>query len=113
MRIKNIDMVTFLNASDEIGKKRLPRKISYPLILNQKKFANDFLEAYNSQYKELSEAKDLAGIAELLNSEIDVTIQTVPLSAFDIIDESDKFDALSANEYAAMSFMIEDEEPQE
>ena len=103
MKIKNIDMVKLVNASDSLIKKKLPSRISYVLNCNLKTLAS-FAQAYKEAFDNAQQAgEDVTG---LINQEIDVAIQKVPQSTLDLLDNSDKYDVLSFAELDAIMFMI-------
>lgn len=114
MKIKNSDLVRFFNASDAIMAKKMPRKLYAKIDLNIRNLMNA-AEAYSAQrhdiFKDSSEVTPemQAELSELLNLEIDVMVQTIPESDLGVMDESDKYDAFTGDEYKALDFMIETE----
>lgn len=102
MKIKNADMVSFLNSVDGIMAKRIPMKMYSVIYQNVKSFAAA-AEAYTKQRETISCHDD---IVELMNIESEIAIQKLPMSVVELIDSSDKYDALTGNEFKALSFMI-------
>lgn len=104
MKIKNGMMINFLNAAEKLITKKLPTNMYYALSCNFKTLGG-FVEPYNQAYEKVKDnAKELN---ELLNQEIEVSIQTLPKSILDTLDSGEKFDVLTWDEYNAISFMIE------
>ena len=105
MKIKNATMVKFLNSSDELIKKKLPIKLYYALSQNLKTFAG-MIQVYQDAYeKAKGNQKELI---ELINQEIDASVQTIPKEAIEMLDTESRFDPLTWEEYEAISFMIEE-----
>ena len=50
-----------------------------------------------------------AELSELLNLEVDATVQTISEKDLEVMDESDKYDAFTGDEYRVLDFMIETE----
>lgn len=105
MKIKNIQMVTFLNAFDGLSKKKMPSRLYYALSCNMKTLSG-FVQPYQEAYEKAKEAGQ-AEVAALINQEIEASIQTVPASILDVLDSGDKFDVLTGPEMEAIMFMIE------
>ena len=105
MKIKNIDMVRFLNAFESISKKNIPSRLYYALSCNMKTLSA-FVQPYQEAYNKAKEAGDKE-LDDLINQEIETSLQTVPLSILDIMDSGDKFDPLSGPELESIMFMFE------
>lgn len=114
MKIKNSDIVRFFNASDAIMAKRMPRKLYAKIDLNIRNLMNA-AETYDAQrhdiFKDSSEVTPemQAELSELLNLEVDATVQTISEKDLEVMDESDKYDAFTGDEYRVLDFMIETE----
>lgn len=104
MKIKNIEMVRFLNATDGLVKKKLPTRLMYAVDCNIRELGR-FVQAYQDAY-EKARAEGQEELSALLNQEIEATLQTIPPETMDIMDRSDKFDALTGEELSALLFMI-------
>lgn len=110
MKVKNLQMVTFLNNVNDILKLRIPRKLYTAISLNA-----DALDSPAKVYSKLYD--DIIGDAkaqalerqELLDDEVEVTIQTVTTDMLDEMDANKKFDALTGAQYVAIGFMISDD----
>ena len=105
MKIKNIQMVAFVNGFEELSRKNLPSRLYYALSCNMKSLSA-FIQPYQEAYEKAKEAGQLE-VSALINQEIDASIQTVPASILDVLDSGDKFDVLTAAEIEAIMFMIE------
>lgn len=105
MKIRNHEMIRFLNASENLRKKKLPSKLYFAISCNIKALIG-MAEPYNEAL-EKAQAEGTHAVTELLNQEIDAAIQTVPKTIFEVLDSSDKFDALTGDEIDAIIFMIE------
>lgn len=103
MKIKNIEMVNFLQTN--VIQKALPTRLYYALRCNSDALAG-FVPAYNEAFEKAKKEGDKA-VSDLLNQEIEVNIQTVPQSTLDLLDTSDKYDTLTWQEFNAIAFMIE------
>lgn len=106
MKIKNIEMVAYMNHIGEIQKKRLPVRLSYALALNTAKLS-EIARTYETEYNKLKAANDMAALKELINAEVDAEIQTVKFSDLAKMDDHAGYDALTGNEYAILDFMID------
>ena len=104
MKIKNGQMICFLNASETLTTKKLPTNLYYAISCNLKAFG-EFVDPYNKAYEKVKDNAE--EINELINQEIEVSVQTVPRSTLELIDTVEKFDSLSWDEFNALSFMIE------
>ena len=104
MKIKNIEMVSFLNIADSLSQKKLPTRLYYALSCNVKELSG-FVPEYQKAYKKAKEAGGKE-IEELINQEIEATIQVVSPTTLDLLDSSEKYDALSFAELTAIMFMI-------
>lgn len=111
MKIKNLDMVRFFNASGQILKKKMPRKLFTAIDLNLRNLESA-AKTYDAQRDEIygdSEELDEEGskaIDELLNIEVEAVIQTVAESDLEAMDASGRFDAFTGEEYRILNFMI-------
>lgn len=128
MKIKNSTIVNFYNSGLDILGMKIPRKLYTALSLNieaMQKAATiyeqqrqDVLDQYaekdaegNSAVKDnryvISDEVSYRGeMKELQDIEVDLEIQTVPEVIMDMLDEKDKFDALTGVQYSAISFMV-------
>lgn len=105
MKIKNIQMVAFVNGFEELSRKNLPSRLYYALSCNMKSLSA-FIQPYQEAYEKAKEAGQ-EEVNALINQEIDAGLQTVPASILDVLDSGDKFDVLTAAEIEAIMFMIE------
>ena len=114
MKIKNSDIVRFFNASDAIMAKKMPRKLYAKIDLNIRNLMNA-AEVYSTQRQDiLKDSSEVTPemqmeLSELLNLEVDATVQMISERDLETIDESDKYDAFTGDEYKALEFMIETE----
>lgn len=104
MKIRNIEMVRFLNTADDLVQKKLPTRLYYALSCNVKELSG-FAQAYQEAYEK---AKAAGGkeVEELINQEIEAIIQIVPQATLDLLDSSNKYDTLTFAELSAIMFMI-------
>lgn len=105
MKIKNLEMVAFLNKADEIQKKRLPIKLHYALKLNRESLfakAQIYMQEYNRLKKEGKEKE----LNELILSDTEAEVQKVKFSDLAKMDDSENYDALTGEEFAIIDFMI-------
>jgi hypothetical protein len=108
MKIKNLEMVAYMNHIGEIQKKRLPIKLSYALALNTKKLS-EIANTYDAEFNRLKRAGDQKALSELVLSDFETEIQTVKLSDLAKMDENSNYDILTGEEYAIIDFMIDKE----
>ena len=124
MKLTNEKILSFSNS--EVANKKLPVKLAFAISVNASAVA-PALEAYHRQRKSLLEKyaeKDgdefvvengrykiedekgwLQEIQELLETESDVTITTVPVDVLEKCD-ADAFDSLTVKELFEINFMI-------
>lgn len=105
MKVKNVDMVAFLNSLNELTAKKLPVKLYFAIKLNADEFFQKVVPTYNKLEEEAR--SDREKLSELLSIENELTIQTVSRDLLEKVDESDKYDALTYQEYNALQFMVE------
>lgn len=108
MKIKNLEMVAYMNHVGEIQKKKLPIKLSYALALNTKKLS-EIANTYGSEFDRLKRAGNQKALSELVMSDFEAEIQTVKLSDLAKMDDSENYDALTGEEFAIIDFMISKE----
>ena len=110
MKVKNGKIVNFLNNAGKTMQKKIPNRLCFAVDVNIGALQAAGV-AYNKRYEEIVKEKDTekrtSELEELLNIQVEVPIQTVPLELLEQMDESLKFDALTGEEYAAIQFMIE------
>lgn len=104
MKIKNITMIKFLNTAEKLTGKKLPTNLYYAISCNLK-VLGEFVDPYNQAYEKVK--GNVKEVNELVNQEIEASVQTISRSVLDLLDAGDKYDALTWNEYDALSFMIE------
>lgn len=110
MKIKNSDVVGFINNAQGILSKKIPNRIYTAISLNLDA-VKPMVETYQKQYadikaKELDAEEEEKEIMELLDIEADMVIQAVTQAQLDRMDDSEKYDALTGVEYRAIQFMI-------
>lgn len=108
MKIKNLEMVAYMNRIGQIQKKKLPIKLSYALALNTKKLS-EVANTYDTEFKRLSKDGNQEALNELINSDFEAEIQTVKFSDLAKMDENPNYDVLTGEEYAIIDFMIDKE----
>ncbi len=130
MKIRNRQMVGFLNISDSILQLKIPKKLYSAISLNraalmdaadtyisqQQKLLEEYVKKGNegqllrngNKYAFTDESSYYNELEELLVIEIDVNLQTVHEELFDQMDSMEKFDSLSGIQYAAIGFMVEE-----
>lgn len=108
MKIKNLEMVAFLNHADEIQKKRLPIKLHYALKLNRESLWNK-AQVYMQEHERLKKEGKDKELTELILSETEVEVQKVKFSDLKKMDDSANYDALTGDDFAAIDFMIDKE----
>jgi len=108
MKIKNLEMVAFLNNADEIQKKRLPIKLHYALKLNREALWNK-AQIYMQEYERLKKEGKQKELNELICSDTEAEAQKVKFSDLAKMDDSENYDALTGNEFAIIDFMIDKE----
>lgn len=126
MRIKNSQMVGFMNGTVEIKKKILPIKVGYAIRKNLKLLEpiaaayeeerTKILDKYivkdedgnyvvkDGSYVASDEAEYNREMQELLEIENEIALHTVPFSELEKCD-LDKFDALSVHDLEILEFM--------
>lgn len=128
MKIKNSQMVSFLNGKADIQNKKLPTKLGYAITKNIK-LMNSIAEAYEEERKKILDRyamKDADGeyvvkegayvisdleaygaeMQELLEIDNEMDIHMVPFSELEKCD-SEQFDALSVQDICLLEFMTE------
>ena len=103
MKIKNGQMILFLNTAEKLVEKKLPSTMYYAIDCNIKIF-REFIESYQKAYEKAKD--DPEELNTLVNREIEAAIQMIPKEDLILLDTSSKFDALTYDEYNAISFMI-------
>lgn len=103
MKIRNIDMVNFMNHVHEIRVKKLPTMFSFALKCNITELSK-LVPSYKEAYEK---AEDDAARNELAMQEVNVNIQTISKKVLEKLDTDSRFDALTALEFEIISFMIE------
>lgn len=142
MKITNFDLIQINNILDGSGKKKLPQRINFAIIKNLKNIKED-LDTYQEALKALFDSYDdwmvknedgsfkfdaqgvpeveeshrqdfQAELLDLLNLQIDVNLYQLDEDVFNY-EDSDRYDALSAQEIIALQRIIckEEEEPAE
>lgn len=104
MKVKNRDMLIFVNNAQKILQKRIPRKMYSAISQNMAAFG-PMAETYNKQLEEVDKTNQ-EEIEELLDLESEVVLQTIPESVMDMMDQ-DKYDALTGIEYHSLEIFIE------
>lgn len=121
MKIKNSEVVGFINNTSEIIKKKLPVKLGYAISKNLKNMES-MAESYNTEYKKIRDAYETVGednkpvikdmtnfvkeVNELLEIENDFEMMKVSLDVLEDLDNP-KYDSLTPSELAAIDIMIE------
>lgn len=128
MKIKNSQMVSFLNGKADIQNKKLPTKLGYAITKNIK-LMNSVAEAYEEERKKILDRyamKDADGeyvvkegayvisdleaygaeMQELLEIDNEMDIHMVLFSELEKCD-SEQFDALSVQDLCLLEFMTE------
>ncbi len=131
MKMKNNEIVAFLNICAELRKKRLPVRLAYAIKKNMSS-AQETAAAYMAEREELVARyakKDKNGeyltednhyimedkdgfekdMKELLEIETEVEIHTVPFATVEKCDEDSKYDALTLEELDAIGYMLTEE----
>lgn len=112
MKIENGRMAKFMNEVPGIMRKRIPRRLYTAIALTQ----NALMPAANLYNSQLDEAADEDGmlkkavLEEIQAIEFEADVQTIPESLLEMLDESDKYDALTGEEYGALDLLIEKDE---
>ena len=86
MKVKNVDMVAFLNSLNELTAKKLPVKLYFAIKLNADEFFQKVVPTYNKLEEEAR--SDREKLSELLSIENELTIQTVSRDLLEKVDES-------------------------
>lgn len=108
MKIKNLEMVAFLNHAEKIQKKRLPIKLNYALKLNRETLWNK-AQIYMQEYSRLKKEGKQEELNELILGETEAEVQKVKFSDLEKMDDSANYDALTGEEFAIIDFMISKE----
>lgn len=108
MKIKNLEMIAFMNRIGRIQKKKLPIKLSYAIALNGKKLG-EIAGTYMQEYNKLKKEGNQEALDELIASDFDAEIQTVKISDLLKMDENPNYDVLTGEEFAILDFMIDKE----
>lgn len=120
MKIKNIEIVNFFKNGTSIVDLKAPRRLLTAVSLNMASL-QQAATLYNTQHGEIlnefgkkddkGELKDAEGykeaMEELLGVEVNIEAQTVSEETLDLMEEKDKFDALTGQQLGAIEFMIE------
>ena len=129
MKVKNSEIVDFFQKGTDIVALKVPRRLYTAVSLNVAAL-QEAARVYEGQHKDiLSEfakkddkgefiidknsyvIKDTKGYGEsmqdLLEVEVTAELQTVSEATLDLMEEKDKFDALTGQQLAAIEFMIE------
>lgn len=109
-KIKNSDIVHFMNASQDILKKKIPNRLYHALSANKSSLRNEakaYMETYDHiREKELPEEECAKEISELMGMEVEANIQKVRWHVLETMDDVNKYDALTGNELEAIGFML-------
>lgn len=108
MKIKNLEMVAYMNRINQIQKKKLPIKLSYALALNSKRL-EEVANTYKAEFEKLKKEGNVEALNELIGSDFEAEIQKVKFSDIVKMDENPNFDVLTGEEFAAIDFMIDKE----
>lgn len=131
MKMKNSEIVEFLNVCSELRKKRLPVRLAYAIKKNMSS-VQEAATAYMAEREELITRyakKDKNGeyltennhyimedkdgfekdMRELLEIEIEMEIHTVPITTAEKCDEDSKYDALTLEELNIIGYMLVEE----
>lgn len=128
MKIKNSEMVNFINGVQEIKEKKLPIKLGYAITRNmklmepsaeayseeQQKLIDKYVEkdadgkpkVLKNDYVFLDEDAYAKGVNELLEIENEIEAHIVPFSELEKCD-TEQFDALSIRDLSLLEFMTE------
>ena len=132
MKVKNKDIVAFLNGIATLKDKKLPVKVTYAINKNIRAVSGA-AEAYNATFDELrnrymrkdsegkpepdenGEPKFLEGrkeeflkeLLELQEIVTDVEVTTITCSDLEVCDSADKFSSLSVRDMEALDIMLE------
>ena len=132
MKVKNKDIVAFLNGIRGLKDKRFPVKVTYAINKNIRAVSGA-AEAYNSTFDELRSQymlKDAEGkfvldehgepkfqegkkgeflkeLLELQEIVTDVEVTTITCSDLEVCDSADKFSTLSVRDMEALDIMLE------
>lgn len=110
-KITYADVVRFINATPGILDKRIPSRLWMAMEMNARAL-NDAGAAYMKRREEImndinaSDEEKTVAINELLRMEVDVNVQQVPQAVLDVMDASDKFDALTGQQLSVLHFMF-------
>ena len=130
MKLTNMEAVRMINIFDEMGEKKLPRKVSYAISKNLEKLKSEINKPYEKEriaivrkYAVLDEngnqKADNHGrliysdreayedeLNQLLEIENDFDAHTIEESLIDKIEDEDKFDDLSVKEYGVLMKLV-------
>lgn len=112
MKLKNSQLVRFINSAGAILEQKMPYALYQAIDLNVSAL-NAGAMSYKRQYDAImqdekkTEEEKTAEIAELLEVECEYTLQQVPGRTLEMMDASDKFDALTGAQMQAIAFMIQ------
>lgn len=105
MKIKNAQMIMFLNTAEKLMARKLPTSMYFAIDCNIKALG-EFVEPYNKAYEKVKD--DPEEVNDLVNREIEVTVQKIRKEDLILLDMNSKFDAMSYDEFRAISFMLEE-----
>jgi len=121
MKIKNSEVVSFINNTNEIVKKKLPVKLGYAIGKNLKNMSS-IAELYNTEYKKIKAEyeksedgnkpiiEDMAGfikeVNELLSIDNEFDMAMVSMAVLDDLDNP-RYDSLTPEELSVLDIMIE------
>lgn len=132
MKMKLSEVAGYFNSISSLANKKLPAKISYAVMKNQKALEEEFkgLEQQRLKfcgiYAEKDEnekpvTKDGAYVfseknkedfhkeyRDVLEEEIEMNIHMVSISELDKCDESDRYDAVTPADVEALAFMLKE-----
>jgi len=115
MRIKNNELVNFLNNIDALCKMKLPTKILFSISYNTK-ILNVAAETYEEQRKKIREMHTdeesyLTEVRELLSLDFEANVQKITHTDLEKCDIA-KYDALTLECLSILEFMIEKDTPE-
>ena len=103
MKVKNREMVQFLNNAGIILAKKIPRKL-YSVISQNIVAFDAMAKVYNKQLEDVNK-ENIEEVNELLDMESEVVLQTISEDVLNLMDQ-DKYDALTGIEYNSLEFLI-------
>lgn len=132
MKFKLYELENRILKLNALGAKKLPVKLSYAISKNSKLFLAEYETVTKERQKVLErdclrnddgspvitdnsytyENEDtkrtaIDEVTELLQTETDIEVMKVPIAVLEKCDDLQKFDALTAEEVAAIDFMLE------